>query len=82
MNVLDKNHLEIKVWERGSGATLACGTGACACLVASSMLKLSSSDVEVKLPGGTLNVKWIDHDQTVTMIGPAIKVFEGLVSYK
>ena len=76
VKVIDDNTLEMRVWERGSGETLACGTGACA-VATSYMLKYPQiKEVKVKLRGGTLNIKWND-DNHILMRGGATKVFEG-----
>ena len=74
----DKNKIKMRVWERGSGETFACGTGACACVVAGGINGYTDDDVTVELPGGKLNVKW-DTDNHVYMKGPATKVFDGEV---
>ncbi|HEX8127193.1 MAG TPA: diaminopimelate epimerase [Allosphingosinicella sp.] len=71
--------LRLRVWERGSGLTQACGTGACATAVAAVSRRLASSPVEVRLPGGTLNVAW-GPGNTIAMSGPATLVFEGEVA--
>ena len=71
--------LEIRVWERGAGPTLACGTGACATLVAAHLLGLSESSAEVMLPGGPLLISWPDPQGSVFMTGPAEAVFDGVV---
>jgi diaminopimelate epimerase len=68
--------VETRVWERGSGETLACGTGACAAMVASSLAGLVGRGAEVRFPGGTLSVDWRDDDQ-VFLTGPAVCVFDG-----
>ncbi len=65
-----------RVWERGVGETLACGTGACACLVAARLEGLVDGPATVILPGGSLEISWED---SVTMIGPARKVFQGSI---
>ena len=77
VKVIDKNNIEMVVWERGAGLTLACGTGACASVVASSVLKLTESDVTVKLPGGLLNISWPSYQSSVYMKGPASLIFKG-----
>lgn len=79
VNVLDKNHLRMRVWERGSGETLACGTGACATAVAAVLNGISpmNEDISVLLNGGTLTVKYTG--QTVYMTGPAAVAFRGTV---
>ena len=68
--------LRLRVWERGAGLTLACGTGACATAVAAIRRKLVRSPVEVRLPGGTLTVEWAP-GETIRMSGPASHVFTG-----
>ena len=77
INVIDENNLRMRVWERGSGETWACGTGACATTVAAVANGISkkNSDVNVKLNGGTLSIRYTD--ETVIMTGPATFVFEG-----
>ena len=65
------------MWERGCGATLACGTGACACVVASNLLGLCERSVTVNLPGGELCINWPTHDSTIQMTGPYKYVFKG-----
>ena len=76
VNVKDNNRLKARVWERGSGETMACGTGACAIAVASRLLGLTDSLVDITLPGGTLKIDW-DGDGEVYMEGDAVEVFEG-----
>ena len=71
--------LEIRVWERGAGPTLACGTGACATLVAAHLLGLSDAEAEVMLPGGPLRISWPDRGGSVFMTGPAESVFDGVL---
>ncbi len=77
VEVIDRTHLNMRVWERGSGETLACGTGACAVLVASAFLGLSEREATVHLLGGDLNIRWSEEDGHVYMTGPATTVFEG-----
>lgn len=69
--------LLMRVWERGSGETLACGTGACACLVAAVLSNRADREVTVRLRGGELAVRWDQEDGHVYMTGPAVTVFEG-----
>jgi diaminopimelate epimerase len=71
--------IRLRVWERGSGLTLACGTGACATAVAGISRKLVASPVRIRLPGGALSIAWAP-GSTVAMSGPATKVFEGEVT--
>ncbi len=77
IKVLDKNNIRMRVWERGSGETMACGTGACAAACAAMMLGLCGRIVEVKLNGGTLRIEWDMVSDIVYMTGPAVTVFEG-----
>jgi diaminopimelate epimerase len=74
------NQLEIRVWERGSGPTLACGTGACASLVAACLLGLSDDHGDVLLPGGVLQISWPGRRGSVFMTGPAEPVFDGVLT--
>jgi len=76
VKVLSDKEIEVAVWERGAGETLACGTGACAALVASHLAKKTGRRVIVHLPGGNLDIEW-GEDNHVLMRGPAEKVFEG-----
>jgi len=81
VQVLDPAHLRMRVWERGAGPTLACGTGACAALVACRLLQLCGSEARVDLPGGPLGIAWDgDAGSSVWMSGPAVAVFDGLVT--
>lgn len=75
--VLDRKHLKVRVWERGSGETLACGTGACAAAVACALTGLSDRKVTVTLPGGNLKIEWLKDEDPVFMTGPAQMVFQG-----
>ncbi|MBS5794869.1 MAG: diaminopimelate epimerase [Clostridiales bacterium] len=78
VEVIDNNNLKMRVFERGSGETFACGTGTCATVVASFLNgKCDRENVNVKLLGGTLNISWDNKDNNVYMIGPARFVFEG-----
>jgi diaminopimelate epimerase len=77
VQVLSKNHLKMKVWERGAGPTLACGTGACALAVAAIRAgKIPREKTRVTLPGGDLFIEWKDDDK-VYMTGPATFTFKG-----
>jgi diaminopimelate epimerase len=76
VRVRDRSHIEMRVWERGVGETLACGSGACASVVAARLHGRVDGDVEVALPGGTLRIEW-DGDGPVYLSGPATRVFEG-----
>lgn len=77
VRVIDRQTIEMRVWERGSGETLACGTGACAAAVASILNGLAERKVTVKLLGGDLLVEWDEKSKRVYMTGPAVTVFEG-----
>jgi len=77
MQVLDRGHIRLRVYERGAGETLACGTGACAAAVAGRIQGLLDSAVTVDLPGGRLLIEWDGPGQPVRMTGPAVTVFEG-----
>lgn len=77
VQVIDRNTLKMRVWERGAGETLACGTGACAVLVSSVLNDISNRSVVVKLLGGDLIIEWNEKDNHVYMTGPATKVFDG-----
>jgi diaminopimelate epimerase len=80
VNVLDRNDIIMRVWERGSGETLACGTGACAAGVASMLKGLTDRSVTVRLLGGNLLIEWAENNH-VYMTGPATEVFEGVIDY-
>ncbi len=75
--ILNRDNIKVKVWERGAGATLACGTGACAIHVAAYKLGLCNSQTIVTLPGGNLKIDWSKDDCEVMMTGNAKKVFSG-----
>ena len=77
LQVRDRHNVALRVWERGAGETLACGTGACAATVAGILRGLLDSPVAVETRGGTLTVSWAGGDNAVWMKGPAISVFEG-----
>ena len=76
-HVLGRHLIEMRVWERGSGETMACGTGACAVAVAAATLGLTDRDVTVRLRGGDLKITWNASDGHVLMSGPAATVMEG-----
>ncbi len=77
MQVLERDHIRLRVYERGAGETLACGTGACAAVVIGRRWGLLDEEVAVDLPGGRLTIHWQGGDAPVWMIGPATRVFEG-----
>ena len=77
VQIIDKENIKMRVWERGAGETLACGTGACATAVACNLNGLTDRKVNIELLGGTLNIEWNETDNHVYMIGPAVTVFDG-----
>jgi diaminopimelate epimerase len=77
MQVLDRGRIRLRVWERGAGETLACGTGACAAVVAGIRLGRLDPRVDVETRGGTLTIEWAGGTSPVLMTGPAVTVFEG-----
>ena len=79
MEVVDRHSIELRVFERGCGETLACGSGACAAVVAGIMQGWLGSTVQVTLPGGQVTVKWSGEGQAVELIGPVSQVFEGVI---
>ena len=79
MQVSDQHHIRLRVFERGSGETLACGTGACAAAVAGIQRGWLQSPVQVALPGGELTIEWAGDAQPVLMTGPATTVFRGQI---
>ena len=72
----------MRVWERGAGETLACGTGACASAVASVLNRYTDRNVNVELLGGTLEIEWNEENNHVYMTGSATTVFEGEIEYE
>ncbi|MEW6600101.1 MAG: diaminopimelate epimerase [Nitrospirota bacterium] len=74
-----RNSIIMRVWERGAGETMACGTGASAAAVASALLGLTGRKVTVQLPGGKLLIQWSEKDNHVYMTGPAVTVFDGTI---
>lgn len=80
VKVVDRTHVDMRVWERGTGETLACGTGCCAAVVACVLNGLTEEEVAVKLLGGEIIIKWDRKDNLVYMTGPAATVFEGEIS--
>jgi diaminopimelate epimerase len=77
MQVLDRSRIRLRVWERGAGETLACGTGACAAVVAGIRLGRLDARVDVETRGGVLTIEWAGGASPVLMTGPAVTVFEG-----
>jgi diaminopimelate epimerase len=79
VEVIDRTHVNMRVWERGSGETYACGTGACATAVACVLNDKTDDEVTVTLLGGSLKIKWDRQENVVYMTGPARTVFEGIL---
>lgn len=79
IQIVDKNHVKMRVWERGAGETLACGTGACATAVACYLNGKTGRNVEVELLGGKLFIEWNEENNHIFMTGPAVTVFEGVL---
>lgn len=79
VHCIDRQTVEMRVWERGSGETLACGTGACAVAVSSILNNLTDTQVTVKLLGGDLQIEWDQKKNHVFMTGPAKVVFDGVI---
>jgi diaminopimelate epimerase len=79
MQIVDRHHIRLRVYERGAGETLACGTGACAAVVAGIGLGLLDSPVAVATKGGALSIAWAGGTASVLLTGPAVSVFEGSI---
>ena len=77
VQIVDEDHMRMRVWERGSGETVACGTGACAAVAAGIAAGRTSDSVKVSLLGGTLDIDYDRRNKTMYMTGPAREVFEG-----
>ena len=75
--IVDKHNIKMRVWERGAGETLACGTGACATAVACHINNFTERKVNIELLGGNLEIEWNEEDNHVYMTGPAVTVFDG-----
>ena len=80
MQVMNRQHLRLRVFERGAGETLACGTGACAAMVVARQQNLIDNEATVTLPGGDLSIRWQGDDTPVMMTGPANYVYEGKIT--
>ncbi len=76
VEIINKENIKMRVWERGAGETLACGTGACASVVASTLKKYTNNKVDVELLGGNLKIEWNENNH-IYMTGPAVTVFKG-----
>ena len=79
VEIVDRGHVNMRVWERGSGETLACGTGTCATVVACVLNGLTEDEITVHLLGGDILVKYDRDNDTVWMTGPAAIAFEGTI---
>ncbi|MBY6187489.1 diaminopimelate epimerase [Marinobacter hydrocarbonoclasticus] len=79
MQVLNPNHIKLRVFERGAGETQACGTGACAAAVVGQFQGILGDRVRVDLPGGTLQIRWAGEGKPVYMTGPAVHVYDGQI---
>ena len=79
VEIIDKSNIKVRVWERGCGPTLACGTGACACIAITSILGKTLDKANVYLPGGKLVIDWPNQTGPIYMQGPALEVFTGQV---
>lgn len=82
VEIINENTIKMRVWERGAGETLACGTGACATAVACNLNGYTKRKVNIELLGGVLNIEWNEHNNHVYMTGPATTVFEGIIDMK
>ena len=80
MQVLDRTHIKLRVYERGAGETLSCGTGACAAVVAGIRRGMLNEQVQVATRGGLLNISWAGEGASVLLSGPAVTVFEGEIN--
>ncbi len=80
MQIVDGSTIQLRVWERGAGETLACGTGACAAVVSGIRRDLLKSPVRVQMKGGELKIAWAGDGKSVLMTGPAVTVFEGEIN--
>lgn len=79
LQIIDRQHAKLRVFERGVGETLACGTGACAAMVAARLRQLVDDEVKIQLPGGTLTLSWEGDEKPVMMTGPATIVYHGQI---
>jgi diaminopimelate epimerase len=79
MQILSADEIRLRVFERGAGETLACGTGACAAVVAGCLLERLSASVKVNLRGGELRIEWPGEEQAIVMTGPTTTVYEGII---
>jgi diaminopimelate epimerase len=80
MQVINNQHIKLRVFERGAGETLACGSGACAAVVIGHLQQKLGREVNVDLPGGSLKIRWQNKENVVKMTGPAEHVFDGIIN--
>jgi diaminopimelate epimerase len=78
--IVDRKTIKMRVWERGAGETLACGTGACATMVAANLSDLVDDEADLVLIGGTLHIRWDKEENNIYMTGPAKFVFDGTIT--
>ncbi len=78
--IVDRHTIKMRVWERGAGETLACGTGACATMVAANLSNLVDDEADLILVGGTLHIRWDKEENNIYMTGPAKFVFDGTIT--
>lgn len=78
--IVDRKTIKMRVWERGAGETLACGTGACATMVAANLSDLVDDEADLVLLGGTLHIRWDKEENNIYMTGPAEFVFDGVIT--
>ena len=77
VNIIDREHLKMRVWERGSGETMACGTGTCAVLIAGILNNYCDTEADILTRGGFMSNRWDAGNGRIFMTGPAVTVFEG-----
>lgn len=82
VKIIDRSHVEMRVWERGTGETLACGTGCCATVAACVLNGLTNQKVTVKVLGGEMQIEWDREENLIYMTGPAETVFDGEINWK
>ncbi|TDF36290.1 diaminopimelate epimerase [Alteromonadaceae bacterium M269] len=80
MQIINNQHIKLRVFERGAGETLACGSGACAAVVVGHLQQKLGREVKVDLPGGSLKIRWQNKENIVKMTGPAVHVFDGIIN--
>ena len=80
VQIVDETHVKMRVWERGTGETLACGTGCCATAVACVLNRLTKDKIEVEVLGGRIEIEWDRESNLIYMTGPATTVFEGEIN--